>query len=98
MRDALSYLLDWFWFIKVSHVALLASFWAFAMILFSNPVSMTDSFSIAMWSWPSYKRDVLGPIWDIGQVSSRKFNGIPFNPLEALSGPSIGIKASLVTS
>jgi hypothetical protein len=53
VREALSNLLVGFWFTEVSHVALLASFWAFAAILIPNLVPTTDSFSIAMWSWPS---------------------------------------------
>jgi hypothetical protein len=38
-------------------------------------------------------------VWDIGQVTVSNFDWLPFtHPLVAFSGPSIGIRAGLVTS
>jgi hypothetical protein len=39
-------------------------------------------------------------VWDIGQVTVSNFDWLPFNPppLVTFSGPSIGIRAGLVTS
>jgi hypothetical protein len=38
-------------------------------------------------------------VWDIGQITMSNFDWLPFiPPLVAFSGPSIGIRADLVTS
>jgi hypothetical protein len=47
----------------------------------SNPVPMADSFSIAMWSWPSYKREASGQFQDVSRVPSRNFDCLSFTSL-----------------
>jgi hypothetical protein len=58
-------------------VDLLAPYCVSTVIPVPNPVPRAHSFSIAMWS---YKRGTSGLIWDIGQVSSRSFDWLPFTP------------------
>jgi hypothetical protein len=48
---------------------------------FPTSVPRPNSFSIARWSWPSWKRGVFGSTWDIGQVLLKNFNWLPFIPL-----------------
>jgi hypothetical protein len=48
---------------------------------FPNLILRVNSLSIAMWSWSSYKRGMLGQIWDIGQVPSRNFDWLSFTRL-----------------
>jgi hypothetical protein len=51
----------------------------------SNLVPRTRSFPIATGSRPSWKRGPSDQFWDIGQVTSRNFNWLPFTPLPLCS-------------
>jgi hypothetical protein len=74
--------------LSISHVITLAPFRVSSVDPSSLPKA--DSLSIANQSWACQKRGVSGWFWDIGQVSVRNFDWLPFTPpLVAVSGPSV---------
>jgi hypothetical protein len=81
---------------SVSHVFLPTLIRVSAVI--PNLVPRTSSSSVAMLSWPGWKRSASSWVWDIDQVPLRNFDWLSFTPpLVASSDPSIGIRDDLLS-